>query len=659
MTAAPAGDSAAPEDSGTATAAAYISPPSVAKRSAAGTRLRRVELYNWGTFHRKVWSLDVNCGNCLLTGNVGAGKSTIVDAITSLISPPHRTTFNQAAGASRSERTLTSYALGQYRNIVDEVTGVQRPEFLRTHSGTLSAVLATFDHQDGRRVSAGLVLTFKDSASAPTKIYFTAPLELNVREHLLGHADLKSLRQTLRTAGAQLHEDNFAAYQRDLCRHLKVSGSGLALFAQTVSMKQVGNLTEFVRAHMLDAADMSGAIDDMLSHYEDLTVAHDRVVDARRQLEALNKVAEEAARYERTAARIAIAEEVRKVIPQHADNLRHALLTDVIDRTERLLPVLRAAAVKTETARVAASEQQLQLKIQLNAAGGPQLDAAERNVAEARKRLAAVANAYAELKELARRAGLDPPHDVSDFGRFRADVAAARAQFAQQNADLDAGRFAAYNAVKTARDELDKLDAELRAARERPSNIPADSAELRDIMCVELKLERDALVFAGEMLSVAESEHQWEAAAERLVRPFALSLLVPKHHYERVAAWVDAHHLGRRLVYYRVDATDTAVSQPAVQTMAAKLRVPWHPVHPLGGRTDRRPLRPCVRARRGRTRGAPASRDVGWTDPRRRAAREGRPAASRGPTLLRPWLGYCGTACAVSRAAARTGTSFC
>ena len=47
-----------------------------------GMRLHRFEVLNWGTFHESVWSLDASGENVLLTGDIGSGKSTLVDAIT-------------------------------------------------------------------------------------------------------------------------------------------------------------------------------------------------------------------------------------------------------------------------------------------------------------------------------------------------------------------------------------------------------------------------------------------------------------------------------------------------------------------------------------------------------------------------------------------------
>nr|MBP7547768.1 AAA family ATPase [Corallincola sp.] len=57
----------------------------VADDTLSGFRLMRLEVLNWGTFDGKVASLQLNGHNGLLTGDIGSGKSTLVDAITTLL----------------------------------------------------------------------------------------------------------------------------------------------------------------------------------------------------------------------------------------------------------------------------------------------------------------------------------------------------------------------------------------------------------------------------------------------------------------------------------------------------------------------------------------------------------------------------------------------
>ena len=48
----------------------------------AGYRLQYAEVFNWGTFDQEVWRFTPGTDTALLTGDIGSGKSTIVDALT-------------------------------------------------------------------------------------------------------------------------------------------------------------------------------------------------------------------------------------------------------------------------------------------------------------------------------------------------------------------------------------------------------------------------------------------------------------------------------------------------------------------------------------------------------------------------------------------------
>src|ERR1700689_3164373 len=137
----------------------------------SGFRLTRLELYNWGTFDSRVWTLHANARTALLTGDIGSGKSTIVDAVTTLLLPANRISYNKAAGAETRERSLRSYVLGYYKSEGNEATGSTRPIALRNAS-KFSVILAHFHNQGfGQDVTLAQVFWFKEPEGQPARLY--------------------------------------------------------------------------------------------------------------------------------------------------------------------------------------------------------------------------------------------------------------------------------------------------------------------------------------------------------------------------------------------------------------------------------------------------------------------------------------------------------
>src|SRR5262245_19380821 len=109
----------------------------------SGFRLQHIEVLNRGTFHQRVWKLELSGQNVLLTGDIGSGKSTLVDAITTLLVPANRIAYNKAAGADFKERSLRSYVLGYYKSERNEGEHSAKPVALRD-SNTFSVILGVF-----------------------------------------------------------------------------------------------------------------------------------------------------------------------------------------------------------------------------------------------------------------------------------------------------------------------------------------------------------------------------------------------------------------------------------------------------------------------------------------------------------------------------------
>lgn len=149
-----------------------------------GTRLRRLEIYNWGTFDQHIWSFDLSGRNALLTGDIGSGKSTLVDAVTTLLLPSHRISYNKAAGAETRERSLRSYVLGHYKSERSETHGSSRPVSLRDAS-SYSVILGVFGNSDfDTTTTLAQVFWTKDAQQGqPERFFAVADADLTIREH--------------------------------------------------------------------------------------------------------------------------------------------------------------------------------------------------------------------------------------------------------------------------------------------------------------------------------------------------------------------------------------------------------------------------------------------------------------------------------------------
>ena len=154
----------------------------------SGCRLHRLEVFNWGTFDKRVWTFEVDGRNALLTGDIGSGKSTLVDAITTLLLPAHRISYNKAAGADTRERDLRSYVLGHYKAERNEETGGTRAVGLRDHRhySVLLGVFANADFEDC--VTLVQVFRAREEGGQPERFYVMADDDLSIANTLANQA---------------------------------------------------------------------------------------------------------------------------------------------------------------------------------------------------------------------------------------------------------------------------------------------------------------------------------------------------------------------------------------------------------------------------------------------------------------------------------------
>jgi uncharacterized protein YPO0396 len=547
----------------------------------AGFRLARLEVRNWGTFDDLVWTLVADGRNTLVTGDIGSGKSTIVDAITTLLLPANRISYNKAAGADARERSLRSYVLGYYTSVKNEMTGTTRPIALR-EATKFSVILGVFSNAEiDATVTLAQVFWMKsgDASGQPERFYVTAGMPLSIAADFLDFGgDIGRLRKRLKASTGVEVRDGFPEYGKDFRRLLGIeSEQAMELFHQTVSMKSVGNLTDFVREHMLEPFNAAKATRDIVAHFDHLTSAHEAVLRAKAQIDALTPLIADCGAHDDLASEIAVLNEQRSALryffADHKLLLADRLLAKLQEERTRLTALREQFDEELETLR----GRETDLRIEIAGHGGDRLARIENEISQKDSERVTRLRRHEAFSGLLSAAGLDPVVRAEDFAVRRAQIGAACAavdiELIEAQDELTKASVAKQQLDTTA----SELNTELLSLQQRGSNIPKRQLDLRASLCHELQLEEDTLPFAGELIAVREEESGWEGAAERLLHSFALSILVPGEHYRAVSDWINGHHLGGRIVYYQVPAAamTSRAAPPRLgnTTLAAKLEV--------------------------------------------------------------------------------------
>ncbi|MDG5816805.1 ATP-binding protein [Chitinispirillales bacterium ANBcel5] len=526
----------------------------------AGFRLNRAEVYNWGTFHQKVWTISPEGKNALLTGDIGSGKSTIVDAITTLLFPSHRIVYNKAAGADTKERSLRSYVNGYYKTERNDGGVGAKPVALRDQS-SFSVILGVFANTGYHQtVTLAQVFWQKDPSAQPNRFFVVADCELTIARHFSGFgSDIKDLKKKIkaipRVEGVY---DSFPPYAASFRRRFGIENEqALELFHQTVSMKSVGNLTDFVRMHMLEPFDVESRIAALISHFDDLNRAHEAVLKAKSQVQKLTPIVNDLDKHHKTLEHCQNYRVLRDSLRSYFARLKSQLLEKRLKSLTDDHVRLNGNIEQTKGTITQKQGERDELKQAIADNGGDRLERLKGEInglgSDKEKRL----QAFNQYNTLAEQLSFENALSLEAFLTNRQYISKAMDSNEEQEAHLENSRREEDVQMARLREEHSKVTEEVESLRKRRSNIDSHQIRIRDELCKALGISEQEIPFAGELLQVRAEDSEWEGAIERVLHNFAMSLLVPDRLYKDVSSWVDSTDLKGRLVYYRTVSKQT------------------------------------------------------------------------------------------------------
>ncbi len=523
-----------------------------------GFRLQRLEVYNWGTFDEKVWTLNLNGDTSLLTGDVGSGKSTLVDALLTLLVSPRKITYNKAADASARERSILSYVRG-YFGQKRTLEGMGQPESLRDMN-QYSVILGVFSDENlAATVTLAQVFWFSEEQRKVLRFYVVGSHALSITRNFSHFGtDMRSLKKQLSQNSAVSIYEDYQSYARDFRRKFGIQyEQALDLFQQTISMKKVDALTDFVRQNMLEPPDTQMDVECLLGHFYDLDIAYGIVMKAKKQQSMLMPIARIGGQYQLLQARQKDLEVMQRGLEPWFASLHAELFREKLEKFNEEYDTQTKELNQLDTELTFIGKICNDLRVQIAQNGGQRLEHLKFEIEQEKRILEERKHSLEKFTYRAEELALPIPTSEAEFKLHMKKIEQLRQEINIDNEVL-ADDLDSYNLnLNEVKQEQQQINNELASLNLRQSSIPSVYVEIRKTLCENLDLMESELPFAGELMEVNEEESEWEGAIERLLHGFGISLLIPDAHYGEVVEWIEKTQLQLKLIYYRVKYGET------------------------------------------------------------------------------------------------------
>jgi uncharacterized protein YPO0396 len=528
-----------------------------------GFRLDYMELLNWGTFHNKVWKITPKGKSSLLTGAIGSGKSTVVDALTCLIVPHQKIIFNKAAGAEGKERTLASYIRGEYKNTKNELSEAKGKAIsLRYNNAsdtTFSAILANF-HNVGYSSDITLAQVFWIENDKVQKLLILSTNALTIKGVFENIENSKTLKQRIKSLPhIEYAGDNFHEYSQKF-RHLfgMKSEKAIDLFYQTVSMKSVNSLTSFVREQMLEQTDVKMQIEELKKRFSDLNKSYDAVKEARRQRDILFPLVDLNQRYTECKQQLDEIDNILSAIPSYFAGKKIALLENEIKTCEAKCSQFANQIEKISADLEIKREAKNQIQQDIKSNGGARLEEIDREIKHRESVKKEKKEKYGDYAALLSKCELPAANTEKTF-YSNLKTAQQKLETLKDGREKTASEWGEKTAdLRIIKEKVGTTEAELQSLRSRKNQIPLALLDVRQRLIDDLQIPENEIPFVGELIKIKDDEKSWEGALERLLHGFGISLLVPEKYYREVSGYInnttlsDKNRRGVKLDYFPV-----------------------------------------------------------------------------------------------------------
>ena len=295
--------------------------------------ITHLELFDWGSFTGR-HSAQIDLEGTAVIGPTGSGKTTLVDALMTLITANPR--YNLAStGGHKSDRDLVSYI----RGVSGAGNNSGDNEHISRPGKTVSGIAARFSNGE-KQLVIGAVFWLDGTSSAAADlgrlwIYSEAASE-GLDEWLeIHHAGgARALKQHAReTSGLQV-TSNKQEYLSHLRRFFEVGENAFTLLNRAAGLKQLNSIDEVFRELVLDDTSAFDRAAEVAKEFDDLAAIHGELEIARQQQHSLRPIDESWRKRETLARHLELQREIKGILPRWYAEAAHRLASQRLARID-------------------------------------------------------------------------------------------------------------------------------------------------------------------------------------------------------------------------------------------------------------------------------------------------------------------------------------
>lgn len=532
----------------------------------AGYRLSYMEVYNWGTFNKRIYRIAPEGNNSLLTGANASGKSTLIDALLTLLVPAKKDRFyNLSSGNERKgDRTEETYVLGNYGNIQAEGESASKTQQLRDRR-TYSVILASFSNNHEQVVTLFQVRWFVNGELKCS--YGVSSKQLSIKDDF---SDFNGSKGDWKKTLEKQYNTNVPKKQIEFYDTIKdykdriISSFGLrsdkalTLFNQIVGVKVLNDLDEFIRNNMLEQRDAESEYIRLSESFATLMEAKTTIEKVKEQIAQLEPIDEKAKKLEEICKALEDLKNTRELAVYWFAKKNVELADAKIAELNEKLTGLKGELAQLEEEKELLKQQERELSLSIeNDDVGRQIKDLENEIRRLNSTKQTRQTKLSSYNQKVVEVGLsaDPTAETFVENRETARIEKGKCQtmLNEKNEEL---RLAKNRDDKFNEDIEDNI-AILQTLQKNKNNISGREATIREEILTAIGATVNVIPFVGELIRVKDEEKDWENSIEKILHNFGLRLIVPEKYYKAVSEYVNSHDLRGRIVYHRYEESSS------------------------------------------------------------------------------------------------------